>query len=127
MMPTGHNRAARAPIRRQDVKFKNRGAIIRVEGIVRGFGIVPDTLLLDKDLSLRARAVVAYLYGRPPGWTPVVSALCGALGITDFAWRTLKRELEAAGLAVLNRNAGADGRFIWELVFDLSRYGPTIR
>ncbi|MBA4340883.1 MAG: hypothetical protein C0423_01890 [Methylibium sp.] len=103
-------------------RFQNRGAIIRVKRIDHGFGLVPDRVFQDKTISLKARVLVAYLYGRPIGWTPVVSALCGTLGITDFTWRSVKEELEGAGMVVSHQCNGADGRFVWELVFDLSRY-----
>ena len=101
----------------------NLGEILRISRSPPRFGVVPDALLLDRSLSLRARALLAYLIGRPADWTPVVGQLCSSLGITDFSWRGLRIELEAADILTSHRLTGSDGRFVWELVVNLERYG----
>ena len=34
----------------------------------RSFSVVPDDILLDKRMSLRARLVLGWMVGRPEGW-----------------------------------------------------------
>ena len=61
------------------------------------FGIVPNSLLEDKRLSLQARALAAWLVGRADGFEIRIEALKKMLGISDKIWVSARRELENVG------------------------------
>ena len=49
----------------------------------RSFSVVPDDILLDKRMSLRARLVLGWMVGRPEGWIFSVRQMQMALGMTE--------------------------------------------
>lgn len=92
----------------QTVKVKNKNR----------FGIVPDSLLENRDLSLPARAVAAWLVGRSDNFEIRTEALRRILGISENGWRTVRKELEGAGFWKSERNRDKRGIFFWIHTFE---------
>lgn len=100
-----------------------RGAIIRVKRRAKVFSIVPDRLITDKSLKAETRLLLAYLAGRPEGWEPNVGQLCRAVGLTDWGWRQIKKELFAKKILTKFKcqSLGSAG-FKWVIEVDLTLY-----
>ena len=81
----------------------------------RRFGVVPDHILENKEMSLDARAVAAWLAGRQDGFTIRVEAMRTIfLGIGEKRWNGIRKELENAGWWRSDRRpTGPRGRFVW--------------
>lgn len=79
------------------------------------FGIVADSVLTDKTLSLSTRAVLAYLVGRPNGWTIHISHLRQVLGISDTVWRRARLQLMQAGYLQQFRFRDPEGKIRWDI------------
>lgn len=91
------------------------------------FSAVPDAILTDARLSLKARAILAYLVGRPDGWTVFVAHIQRTLGISEAIWRSARRELQACGYFEQRRTRGEGGKWVWtHLVHDEPITPPTI-
>lgn len=61
-------------------------------------GIVPESVLMDKSLSLEARTVLAYLVSRPNHLVMRLSRIREVLGISDDqAWEGIQKELIDSG------------------------------
>jgi hypothetical protein len=81
----------------------------------RRYGIVADHILENKELSLGARAVAAWLAGRQDGFSIRVEAMCKRfLGIGEKQWKSVRKELEMVGWWRSTRSpSGERGRFVW--------------
>ena len=61
--------------------------------ITSSYGIVPNAILNNKELSLRAKGVFAFLQGKPDGWNFSIVLNFS----TDTRWKTLcKRIIKGA-------------------------------
>ncbi len=90
---------------------------VRVKNKSR-FTVVPDKVLEDKRLSPMARLVAAWLHGRGDGFIVRVEAMRRMLGLTEFVWGRIRKELEAVGWWQSSRKRGRGGVFEWEHTFE---------
>ena len=75
---------------------------------------VPDDVLEDTRISLRARAVLGWMLDRPVGWTLYVRHMRRVLNMSEHVWVSIRTELEAAGYYSQTRGQDATGRIIWQ-------------
>jgi hypothetical protein len=80
----------------------------------RQWSSVPDDVLEDTRISLRARAVLGWMLGRPVGWTLYVRHMRRVLNMSEHVWVSIRTELEAAGYYSQTRGQDATGRIIWQ-------------
>lgn len=80
----------------------------------RAFSSVPDDILTDTQMSIAARLVLAYLVGRPDGWTVHVWQVCAVLGIGASRWVGVRKELTASGYLQQQRKKTKAGRWEWQ-------------
>lgn len=90
------------------------------------FSQVPDDLLTDHSLSLATRAILAYLVGRPRGWTVYVAQIQRALGISEKLWLAARKEMLARGYFEQWRERGEGGKWEWSNVVYDTPTAPTI-
>lgn len=79
----------------------------------RSFSVVPDDILLDKRMSLRTRAVLGWMVGRPEGWIFSVRQMQVALGMTEAVWVSIRNEMQHAGYYRQERIRKDWGRWAW--------------
>lgn len=85
------------------------------EGIrFKGYGMLPRALMEDKRLSLRAKALMAYILsyaGAGKVAFPKVTKMCQDLGISKNNYQKLMREIQALGYLVIKQrnNTGKRG------------------
>jgi hypothetical protein len=92
----------------------------------RPWAAVPNDLLEDRRLSLRARLVLAWMVGRPDGWEIKVWHMCRTLGASAHVWTSIRKELEAAGYYQQDRRRSEDGRIQWvKTVRDMPDSAPS--
>jgi hypothetical protein len=80
----------------------------------RGWSSIPNALLEDGTLSLRARGLLSYLLSRPEGWETDSDRLARSVHARKDgrdAIRTALDELVVAGYIVRNRQQDARGRW----------------
>lgn len=80
----------------------------------RAWSPVPDDILEDTRMSLKARAVMAWIVGRPTNWILYIRQMQHALGMTETIWKSVRSELETAGYYRQERVRRADGKIHWE-------------
>ena len=86
---------------------------VRKSGRREAFSVVQDALLEHPTLSLNARAVLAWMLGRPDGWEIQIKYMLDKLHITDNVWRTVKKDLLQGGFFSQVRFQSEDGKFTW--------------
>lgn len=91
----------------------------------RAWSAVPDDLLQDKRISLKARAVMAWIVGRPADWILYIRQMQVALGMTETMWKSIRSELEAACYYRQQRVQLMNGKIHWEKVFTDEPLQPT--
>lgn len=119
-----------------------RKGVIMTKQIISKYSIqftqVPNKLLMDSRLSLRAKGLYAYLFSKPDGWQFFTGVLRQELHESQGQIRTAIRELIDAGYIIrhqFNEN-GCFGGIIYEFVdidtvctktpcADFSAYGKT--
>jgi len=79
----------------------------------RKWSAVPDDVLEDIRLSLRARAVLGWMLGRPDGWEIQIEHMLRVLGLTEFVWAAIRTELQQAGYYRQIRVRQANGTITW--------------
>lgn len=79
----------------------------------RKWSAVPDDVLEDIRLSLRARAVLGWMLGRPDGWEIQIEHMLRVLGLTEFVWAAIRTELQQAGYYRQTRVRQANGTITW--------------
>lgn len=90
------------------------------------FSVVPDNLLENKTLSLQARAVAGWLVGRSDNFEIRISSLKRILGITDFVWVKIRKELEKNGYWKSSRTFDQKtGNIVWEHIFSVDSTIPN--
>ncbi len=91
----------------------------------RAWSPVPDDILEDTRMSLKARAVMAWIVGRPSNWILYIRQMQHALGMTETIWKSVRSELETAGYYRQERVRRADGKIHWEKsISDVSAPSP---
>lgn len=91
----------------------------------RAWSPVPDDILEDTRMSLKARAVMAWIVGRPSKWILYIRQMQHVLGMTETMWKSIRSELEAAGYYRQERVRGADGKIHWrKSITDVSAPSP---
>ena len=80
----------------------------------RAWSAVPDDILQDKRMSLKARAVLAWIVGRHPDWVLYIRQMQHLLGMTETMWKSIRNELEDAGYYKQQRVQLANGKIHWE-------------
>jgi hypothetical protein len=91
----------------------------------RAWSPVPDDILEDTRMSLKARAVMAWIVGRPSNWILYIRQMQRALGMTETLWKSVRSELETAGYYRQERVRRADGKIHWEKsISDVSAPSP---
>ncbi len=83
----------------------------------RAWSAVPDDILQDKRISLKARAVMAWIVGRPADWILYIRQMQHALGMTEAMWKSIRSELETAGYFKQHRVQLANGKIQWQKSF----------
>ena len=91
----------------------------------RAWSAVPDDLLQDKRISLKARAVMAWIVGRPADWILYIRQMQVALGMTETMWKSIRSELEAACYYRQQRVQLMNGKIHWEKTFTDEPLQPT--
>ncbi|MDP2821157.1 MAG: hypothetical protein Q8O52_00550 [Sulfuritalea sp.] len=79
----------------------------------RKWSAVPDDVLEDIRLSLRARAVLGWMLGRPDGWEIQIEHMLRVLGMTEFVWAAIRTELQQAGYYRQTWVRQANGTLAW--------------
>jgi len=79
----------------------------------RSFSVVPDDILLDKRMSLRARLVLGWMVGRPEGWIFSVLQMQVALGMIEADWVSVGNDMQRAGYYRQERIRKDGGRWAW--------------
>jgi hypothetical protein len=75
-------------------------------------------------MSLKARAVMAWIVGRLQTGSST-SGRCSVLGMTETIWKSVRSELETAGYYRQERVRRADGKIHWEKsISDVSAPSP---
>jgi hypothetical protein len=91
----------------------------------RAWSPVPDDILEDTRMSLKARAVMAWIVGRPSNWILYIRQMQRALGMTETLWKSVRSELETAGYYRQERVRRTDGKIHWEKsITDVSAPSP---
>lgn len=91
----------------------------------RAWSPVPDDILEDTRMSLKARAVMAWIVGRPTNWILYIRQMQRALGMTETIWKSVRSELESAGYYRQERVRGSDGKIHWrKSITDVSAPSP---
>jgi hypothetical protein len=80
----------------------------------RAWSPVPDDILEDTRMSLKARAVMAWIVGRPSNWILYIRQMQRKLGMTETMWKSVRCELETAGYYKQERVRRSDGKIYWE-------------
>ncbi len=80
----------------------------------RAWSPVPDDILEDTRMSLKARAVMAWIVGRPSNWILYIRQMQRKLGMTETVWKSVRCELETAGYYRQERVRRTDGKIYWE-------------
>lgn len=76
-----------------------------------GFTVLPNELLRDKRLSLRAKGLICMMLSLPPNWKDSVSGLCSICGSGKDAVRSSLREMENAGYLTREQTHDKGGKF----------------
>lgn len=79
----------------------------------RSWSSVPDDVLEDTRLSLRARAVLSWMLGRPAGWELYVGHMRHVLDVSEHVWVSIRAELEGIGYYTQSRSRDAAGKIVW--------------
>lgn len=80
----------------------------------RPYSSVPDDVLEDIRLSMRARLVLAWMLGRPDGWIIRIVHMMKVLGMSEHIWTAIRNELQQVGYYRQTRVRLDTGRFVWE-------------
>lgn len=91
----------------------------------RAWSAVPDDILQDTRMSLKARAVMAWIIGRPPNWVLYIRYMQHVMGMTEAMWKSIRKELESAGYYKQERVQLATGKIYWEKTFTEEPMQPT--
>lgn len=89
--------------------------ILRIEGVdAKGFGMIPKLVMIDHELSYRAKAIYAYLCSQAGSGSkafPARSTILRSLSMCKDAFYTHFNALISAGYVSVTRVASPDGRF----------------
>ena len=91
----------------------------------RAWSSVPDDILQDQRISLKARAVMAWIIGRPPNWILYIRHMQHIIGMTEAMWKSIRKELENVGYYKQERVQLATGKIYWEKSFTDEPMQPT--
>jgi len=91
----------------------------------RAWSSVPDDILQDQRISLKARAVMAWIVGRPPNWILYIQHMQYIIGMTEAMWKSIRKELETAGYYKQERVQLTTGKIHWEKSFTDEPMQPT--
>ena len=81
---------------------------IRIER-KQGFTVLPNDLLRDPRLTLKAKGLMAILLGLPDGWEYSISGLSSITGAGKDAIRSALKEMEGAGYLTREQQAHGEG------------------
>ncbi len=82
----------------------------------QGWAWIPNQILQNKDLTLKAKGLWAYLNSKPDGWTFSIDRIAAETADGRDAVRSAIHELEAAGFLSRTRTSVGTG---WEDEYDL--------
>lgn len=82
----------------------------------QGWAWIPNTILQNKSLTLKAKGLWAYLNSKPDGWTFSIDRIATETADGRDAVRSAIHELESAGLLARTRRSIGTG---WEEEYDL--------
>ena len=92
------------------VLFIGDGIVIRKR---QRYSSIADYVLEDKRISLSARLVLVWMLGRPDGWIIYVGHMQRVLGMSEYVWVSIRKELESVGYYRQWRSQDASGKIIW--------------
>ena len=76
------------------------------------FTQIPNSLIRNEHLSLKALGVIVHLLSLPPGYRISLEGLCAARKEGETAMRTAIQQLESLNYMRIVRDRSASGRFI---------------
>lgn len=92
------------------MKDKNTG---KLEGVMsKGYGIIPKLIMKDKDLSIEAKSIYAYLVSYTGSGTtayPSVSLMCSDLGISKDRFYRHRKKLVEKGYIKIEQHQNETG------------------
>lgn len=97
--------------------------------IKRGHGIVPNQLLNDENVSLKAKGMYAYIQSKPDGWQFSADRIALAHKESMYTIKTTLRELEKLKYLIRKKYQNEHGRWDWEYTLLASpsvEYPPTV-
>ena len=80
----------------------------------RPYSLVPDDVLEDTRLSMRARLALGWMLGRPDGWVIRITHMMKVLGMSEHIWTAIRNEIQQVGYYRQTRIRLETGRFVWE-------------
>ena len=83
----------------------------------QGWAWIPNTILQNKNLTLKAKGLWAYLNSKPDGWECSAERIAAEQADGREAVKSALRELESAGL--LTRTVTSKGYAKWETTYEL--------
>ena len=102
-----------------DVIHVDWADVLRHEGILaKGYGVLPKYVMLDRDLSLTAKTIYAFLCslaGNGETTYPSVETIKSYLGIGESAYSARLKELLDAGYILREKRREANARFAHSL------------
>lgn len=106
---------------------------LKIEGVLsQGYGIIPKLVMKDKDLTIEAKAIYAYISsyaGNGSSAFPSVSLICGDLDIGENRFHKHKKFLIEKGYIEVKRER--DGRGVWGsnvyTINSVINYSPTLQ
>lgn len=106
---------------------------LKIEGVLsQGYGIIPKLVMKDKDLTIEAKAIYAYISsyaGNGSSAFPSVSLICGDLDIGENRFHKHKKVLIEKGYIEVKRER--DGRGVWGsnvyTINSVINYSPTLQ
>ena len=81
-----------------------------IEGLTKNFTKVPNEVVQDRRISIKAIGMLTILCWCPPGWNYSVCGFATMFGVSKGTISKLLNELEAAGYLERKRTRGSDGR-----------------
>jgi hypothetical protein len=121
------NKVTPAALERSGVRHKELELLMRIHlsRHARGFTVLPNALLQDRQLSYTARGLLADLLSRPDGWSEDGRRMADTSPQGRLTVAKALRELTAAGYYRVDRVRRADGTVASEAhVFDTPQVGP---
>ena len=88
---------------------------LKITGVLsQGYGLIPKMLMRDKELSIEAKGIYAYISSYAGNGTtafPSIGLICSDLGISEKRFYSHKKVLEERGYILVEQERGPKGTF----------------